>query len=47
VLRDEAILYALGYRGIGIDVQLVIVLGGPHGILAAMDAWVSKQYWGS
>lgn len=45
VLRDEAILYALAYRDAGIDVQLEIVPGGPHGMLAANDAWVSKQYW--
>lgn len=45
VLRDEGIAYALAYRDAGIDVQLEIVPGAPHGMLAAVDAWVSKQYW--
>lgn len=45
VLRDEGIAYAVVYRDAGIDVQLEIIPGAPHGMLAAIDAWVSKQFW--
>ncbi|KAL1894190.1 hypothetical protein Sste5346_005976 [Sporothrix stenoceras] len=45
VLRDEAVAYSMAYRDAGIDVQLEIVAGAPHGMLAATEAAVSKQYW--
>lgn len=45
VLRDEGIAYALICRNAGCDVQLEIIPGAPHGLTAASEAWVSKQYW--
>lgn len=45
VLRDEGIAYALMYRNIGCDVQLDIIPGAPHGLTAANEAWVSRQFW--
>ncbi|CAK7236177.1 hypothetical protein SEUCBS140593_009531 [Sporothrix eucalyptigena] len=45
VLRDEGIAYAMQYRDAGIDTQLEIVPGAPHGLLVANTAWVSRQFW--
>lgn len=44
-LRDEGILYAIQLRDAGIDTQLEIVTGVPHGINLSPTTNVARQYF--
>ncbi|KAH6668411.1 alpha/beta hydrolase domain-containing protein [Halenospora varia] len=43
-LRDEGIAYALLLRNAGIDAQLEIIPGVPHGITVSPSAFVAQQF---
>jgi acetyl esterase/lipase len=43
-LRDEGIAYALALRNSGIDTQLEIIPGVPHGINVCPDTFVAQQF---
>lgn len=45
VLRDEGIAYAMKLRDAGIDTQLEIVPGVPHGLNVSPKAHVAKQFY--
>jgi acetyl esterase/lipase len=45
VLRDEGIAYALQLRNAGIDTQLEIVPGVPHGVTISPTTPVAEQFF--
>jgi acetyl esterase/lipase len=45
MLRDEGIAYALQLRNVGIDTQLEIIPGVPHGLNISPTTMVAEQFF--